>query len=347
MADRLRFISAACIWLAAPLAFAAGGDMLNHPTGTHGLLMVDKMGGYIRFFDPHSDRELSSFASAEEDGVRPHELALSPDHKTAYVTVYGDGIFGKNPHPGHTIAIIDLVAQKMVGVIDVAPYQAPHGLQVDQSGMLYVACDLSHKVLVIDPVKRHIDAAIDVESMGHWVALSARTNKLYVSSHGDQPFIGVIDLKSRRMTGRVPVATGTMGISVSPDGKTLLAANLSGPTLHVISTDTDREVATLTLQGAAIDEYVRKVFYSPDGKYAVVCTQSGQVNIFDAADLHRPQHVLKLPGTALMGVAFSADCRTALVGNHDQGTVSRIDLESGTLLDTFPAGKGIETLTYF
>ena len=24
----------------------------NHPTGTRGLLLIDKMGGHIRFFDP-------------------------------------------------------------------------------------------------------------------------------------------------------------------------------------------------------------------------------------------------------------------------------------------------------
>lgn len=340
-----RLLSLALL-IAAPLVFAAD-DPLNHPTGTHGLLMVDKLGGYIRLFDPRTDRELSHFMPADENGIRPHELALSPDHKTAYVTVYGDGIFGKNPHPGHTIAIIDLTTQTMAGVIDIAPYQAPHGLQVDRAGKLYVACDLSRKVLVIDPVKRRIEAAIDVESMGHWIALSARANKLYVSSHGDQPFIEVIDLKSRRLVGKVPVVPGTMGINVSPDGRTLLAADLSGPTLHVISTATDREIATLRLEGAGADQRVRKVFYSPDGNYALACMETGQINIFDGADLRRPQHVVMSPGTDLMGVAFSADGRTALVGNHNQGTVSRIDLRRGAVLDTFPAGKGVETLTYF
>jgi hypothetical protein len=33
---------------------------------------------------------------------------------------------------------------------------------------------------------------------------------------------------------------------------------------------------------------------------------------------------------------------TALVGNHGQGTASRFDLERATLLDTFPAWKGVE-----
>jgi hypothetical protein len=43
---------------------------------------------------------------------RVHELAISPDHKTAYVPIYGDRIHGKNPHLGHLIAVFDLVARR-------------------------------------------------------------------------------------------------------------------------------------------------------------------------------------------------------------------------------------------
>ncbi len=57
--------------------------------------------------------------------------------------------------------------------------------------------------------------------------------------------------------------------------------------------------------------------------------------------------MLKSAGTALMGFAFAADGKTALVGNHGEGTVTRFDLDSGTVLGTFPAGKGVETLAYF
>src|SRR5262245_34512459 len=118
------------------LALAAS-FALNAPTGTSGLIMVDKVGGQVRFFDPATDKELASFAPTPEAGVKAHEVAISPDHKTAYVTVYGDGVYGNNPHPGHSVAIIDLASRKMTGSIDIAPHQAPHGIQVDAKGMLY------------------------------------------------------------------------------------------------------------------------------------------------------------------------------------------------------------------
>jgi DNA-binding beta-propeller fold protein YncE len=307
--------------------------------------MVDKVGGRIRFFDPSTDMEVASLEASAEPGVKPHELAISPDHKTAYVTVYGDGVYGKNPHPGHTIAIVDLATRKMVGIIDVSPYQAPHGIQIDTAGRLYVACDLSRKVLVLDPKKRRIETRIDVAGTGHWIALLPNASKLYVANKNDKPFISVIDLKLGKMIGQVPMPNGTQGIVASPDGKTVLAADFSEPYIHVISTRTDTEIDRVKVQEA--DKGLYKIFFSPDGMRMLTCLPSGQVNIFNAANLHAPQRVVKSAGTALMGFAFSADGRTALVGNHGEGTVSRIDLEAGTVVKTFPAGQGVETLAYF
>ena len=56
--------------------------------------------------------------------------------------MYGDGVYGNNPHPGHNIAVIDLASRQITKMIDVSPYIAPHGIMVDPSGSkLYVTCD--------------------------------------------------------------------------------------------------------------------------------------------------------------------------------------------------------------
>jgi len=324
---------------------SARGSDLSSPTGTRGLIMIDKMGGYVRFFDPVSHRELSSLVPGPSTTIRPHELVIAPDHRTAYVSVYGDGVYGKNPHPGHTIAIIDLETHKMVGSIDISPYEAPHGLQVDAAGTLYAACDLSRKVLIIDPRARRIEAAIDVEGTGHRIALLPDASKLYVANKNDRLFVSVVDVKARRMVGKVPMPNGSEGIVAAPDGRTVLVADLTEPYIHVISTATDKEVDRIRVQGA--EKGIYKIFYSPDGRLVLTCLSSGQLNIFSATDLHAPQRVVQSAGTALMGIAFSADGRTALVGNHGEGTVSRIDLKTAMVTDTFPAGKGVESLAYF
>src|SRR5690242_1367474 len=155
-------------------AFAANWDPGN-TTGTSGVILIDKLGNLVRFLDPASNKETGTL----DLGGTPHELAIAPDHRTAYVPLYGDGVYGRNPHPGHEIAVIDMVTRKMTDKIDVSPAVAPHGLQVDAKGLLYVTCDISRKFLIIDPKTKKIDS-IDNEGTGHWIAVLPDGSKAYV-----------------------------------------------------------------------------------------------------------------------------------------------------------------------
>ena len=47
----------------------------NNATGSKGLILVDKRGHYIRFFDPKTEKELSSFPTGPGAA---HDLAVSP-----------------------------------------------------------------------------------------------------------------------------------------------------------------------------------------------------------------------------------------------------------------------------
>jgi len=100
-------------------ALNAAGESLNHTTGTQGLLLVDKLGGHVRFFDPASFAERSSL----ELPKNPHDFALSADHRFAYVPIYGPGIYNRNPEPGHELYVIDVVERKVANVIDLSPYR--------------------------------------------------------------------------------------------------------------------------------------------------------------------------------------------------------------------------------
>src|ERR1700689_242152 len=223
---------------AVALVFAAGAAGRvdpNNPTGTHGLIVIDKIGRHVRFFDPSNFQEISNL----EVGVAPHDVAISPDHQFAYIPVYGDGVYGRNPHPGHTIAIIDLDSRQVAGTIDVSPYQAPHGIQIDAAGKIYVTCDLSPKLLVIDPKTRSIEAALDTEGTGHWAAVLPDATKAYVVNKNDKLFVTVIDLKKRSIIARIPAPNGTEGIAASPDGKYVAAADHSEAKVLIIDTATD------------------------------------------------------------------------------------------------------------
>ena len=326
--------------LGAGLLVAAGVEM-NHPTGSKGLFLVDKLGAHLRFFDPVTFQEQASI----EVATNPHDFAFSADHRLAYVPIYGDGVYGRNPHPGHEIDIVDMAARKVVGTIDLAPYRAPHGIQIDRGGTIYVTCDLDRKLLVIDPKARVIKDAIDTEGTGHWMALLPDASKMYVANKNDRPFISVIDLKTRQMTGKVPAPGGTQGIAASPDGRLVVAMDSTDPILIVIDPATDKVIDRIPLAGQTKGGY--KVSFSPDGRRLLTMNLGEKLaNVFDAANLRGEQKVFPT-GKDPMGFAFSADGKTVLVANHGDGTVSVIDLNKMAVVNKFHAGTGIETLSYY
>lgn len=331
-----------CLSLLAIGAGALAKDLdVNNPTGSQGLIMIDKLGGYVRFFDPQSLTELSSLTIVGT----PHELAISPDHKVAYVPDYGDGVYGRNPKPGHSIAVIDLATRKLVDTIDVGPHQAPHGLQVDANGLLYASCDLSRKLLVIDPKQRKVLAAIDTDGTGHWAAVLPDGSKAYVANKNDRRFVSIIDLTSRKMTGSIEMPNGTQGITASPDGNQVLAIDLTEPKIAVIDTATDKVTGHIAIADAKRGLW--RARYSPDGKRLLVSSSAeNTVHVLDAQNPGGAQHTIKT-GRTPFGIAFTPDSRTALIGNHGDGSVDVLDLQTLQLVRNFKAGAGIEALSFF
>ena len=319
--------------------FAAGWDPSNI-TGKQGLIVIDKLGNLVRFFDPATNKEVATL----DLGGTPHELAIAPDHRTAYVPLYGDGVYNRNPRPGHEIAVIDMATHTMTGKIDVSPSVAPHGLQVDANGLLYVTCDISRTFLIVNPKTKQI-TSIDNEGTGHWIAVLPDGSKAYVANKQDRLFVTVIDLKAKKLLAKVPMPNGTQGITASPDGKRVVAAEFTTPTLRIIDTATDTVIDTVTVEKNARGPF--RLRYSPDGKLLTAMDGADStLNILDASDLHGRQQVLKV-GKNPWGIAFSADGKSALVANHGDGSISVVDLKEGKVAESFTGGKGVETLAYY
>lgn len=133
----------------------------NFLTGSNGLIAIDKLGNQVLFLDPDSYETVLTL-----DGFAPrvHELLIAPDRGIAYVPIYGDGLHGKNPHPGHLIALFDLKARRHIGDFSTYPYVAPHGLRWGRQGQLYCVCENSGVVLEMDAGTGRIEHVIEVGS---------------------------------------------------------------------------------------------------------------------------------------------------------------------------------------
>jgi len=216
-------------------------------------------------------------------------------------------------------------------------------VQIDARGMVYVTAELDRKIVVIDGKTGRIVDTINHEGAGHWLAVLPDGSKAYVANKDDKPFVTVLDLAARKQIGTVPMPRGTQGITASPDGKRIIAMDFAQPEIAVIDTATDAVLDRIALADTTDAAY--KAYYSPDEKWLLTMAGSS-ISIFDAANLRAPQRTLKV-GASPMGIAFSADGKTALVANHGDGTVSAVDIASATVTRTFKAGTGIETLTYY
>ena len=312
---------------------------LNNPTGTAGLLAIDKRGSHALFLDPVDYTELASL----ELPTRPHELAISADHRFAYVSIYGLGVYGSNPEPGRLIVVLHLGGRELVESIDVSPYRAPHGLMLGPDGLLYASCDQSGVVAIVDPVAGAVVGAIEAGSRGpHMIALLPDGTKLY-SENEEDPFVSVMDPASRRLLGKVPVPGGSAGICASADGQRVLVVAGQEPALVEIDARSDSVTRRVRLEGH--QRPAQRVRCSPDGRFVVVTsTEEPLVTLLDA-DLE--QQTTFPTAAAPMGVAFAADGRTALVANHGAGRITVVDLEAGAPSGEFGAGVGVETLAFY
>jgi DNA-binding beta-propeller fold protein YncE len=314
----------------------------NNPTGRSGLVAIDKRGCRAFFLDPNT------FLEIEQIGLpaRPHEVAISADHRLAYVSIYGNGIYGNNTQPGCTIVVLDLASRKHVRTLDVSPYLAPHGLAFGADSLLYASCDQSGVVAVVDPQRGEVVGAIDAGSHGpHMIAILPDGTKLY-SENEEDPFISVMEPTSRKRLRTVDMPGGSAGIIASADGQRVFVVAGQSPELVEIDTASDTVTRRVRLSGHA--RPAQRVRSSPDGRYVVVTsTEEPLVTILDAGLQDDNSQTTLQVAEAPMGVAFHPDNRTALVGNHGAGRITVLDLEARAVVRDFALGTGVETLAFY
>src|SRR5437762_5718782 len=96
----------------------------NTQSTTDGLLLVINKGDHtLSIVDPEAGREL---AAVPVGGITAHEVAASPDGRTAWVPIYGDSGVGRPGSDGRTLTVIDLNSRKPITTIDFKQPTRPH-----------------------------------------------------------------------------------------------------------------------------------------------------------------------------------------------------------------------------
>ncbi len=312
--------------------------MMSGADDTHGLIAVDKMGAKVLFLDP-----VSYQTEVVLDGFprTVHELLVVPETGRAYVPIFGDGIHGRNPNPGHLLCIFDLDNRSHVGDIDMRPHIAPHTLKLAPDGLIYITCENSAVVAVIDPASHKVVDAIDSGSTnGHRLIIAPDGRRLYTENEEDAT-VSVIDLPKRKLLGKIGTPHALAGIAISADGRMLVTVDDEEPALILIDTESARVVESVALEGAP--EPAQIVRYSPDNSVIGVTSVRGDtLSLVDPS--FRLQTAIKV-GSQPMDMAFHGD--ELLVACQGDGSVHVVDVPTRRVKHSFQAGKGCESLGFF
>ncbi len=274
--------------------------------------------------------ETVGIARTGEEGVaKPHEFALTRDGKTAFTSIYGNRGYGTNDKPGKELGIVDLETMTTVGKVDLDLYRAPHGMDTDRDGMIWVTAEVNRCALVIDPETRRIARSVWMEAPVHFIAQSRDRARMYFS-HKEVPFVSVVDVGEKRVTGRIPLPIGSQSLSVAPDGRRIYIGDFNRPLLHVADAATNQVVETVKL--AAVPGWP---YATPDGKYVIVTTYDepndrGYVEILDARDFARAR-VIEMGAEPFHALA-AGDGRHLYVALGD-GRIPKIDLERAAIAE--------------
>ena len=121
-------------------------------------------------------------------GRGPHEVAVSPDGRRAYVSNYGMyGVFREGQRvnePGHPLSVIALERRAVVDTFDLGTYAKPHGIAVSRDGTaLWVTCEDSRAVLEVDAASgRVVKAWTTGQETSHMIVPAVDESRLFVAN---------------------------------------------------------------------------------------------------------------------------------------------------------------------
>jgi YVTN family beta-propeller protein len=304
----------------------------------HGMIAVDKMGTKVLFLDPKTyatEVVLDGFPKTV------HELLVVPETGMAYVPIFGDGIHGRNPNPQHELCVFDLHKRALAATIDLRPYIAPHTLKLGPDGFIYITCENSAMVAVVDRKTNKVVEAIESGSTnGHRLIIAPDGERLYTENEEDAT-VSVIDLRQRKLLGKIKTPRPLAGIAISPDGRTVVAVDDAEPTLFLIDTAAGKVREEIVLKGVPKAAQIAR--YAPDNSLlGVTSLNSDTVSLIDPS--FREQTAIKV-GSQPMDMAFRGG--ELFVACQGDGSVHVIDIPGKRAKASFQAGKGCESLGFF
>lgn len=298
------------------------------------LIVLNKSDHQAALVDPADHQVIIKLPT----GQGPHEVAVTPDGRWAFVANYGAyGVFKegeRKDEPGNSLTVLDLRGRKVARTISLGSFTKPHGIATSKDGSkIWVTCEAAQSVLEVDAKSGKIRSTWPTaQDISHMVVPTPDEKKLYVANIRSGS-VTIIDRASGDVRS-VKTADGSEGIDVSPDGREVWVTNRAANSIAILDVATDSVVATFASGG----EFPIRAKFTPDGRQVFVSNaKSNEIAVFDAATR---EIVGKVPvGVMPVGIQMDPSGRRAYVANTNDDKVTVIDVASRGVVTTFAPGK--------
>ncbi len=280
---------------------------------------------------------------------QPHNAAISPDSRTAYVASQQQG--------GTALVVLDLTRQVQVGRIPLD--KTPRALDVSQDGKrLYVTLAGSDAVRVFDTSSHRVVAEIPVGASPHYPVFTPDGRSALVVSQGPGE-LAILDPVSDTVSAIVKVGKAPHWIATSGDGRTAYVTNEASNDVSVVDLASRAVMATIPVGNAP-----RKIAVQP-GAVSAPAAVGPTAPAADRPSIAQGTLTLSDHGTkevtGLAELDLEADeyyfKPTFLRGEPGQRLKLEVENESGTLhnvsipaqnidLDIPPRGKADVVVTF-
>ena len=301
-------------------------------------MVVNKSENTLAIVDVASGKVLGRAPTGEG----PHEVTVSADGKTAYVSNYG------SREPGHTLSVIDLATNE-ARQVDLGPLRRPHGI-TEHYGQIYFTVELNKLIARYDPTSDRVD----------WLMGTGQntTHMLIVSRDGSRMFTANIASDSITIFERVgtPAATqnplawnetvvavgkGPEGMDLARDGRELWAANSRDGTVSIINVAQKKVVQTLDLKTRRSN----RLKFTPDGKTVLISDlDAGELVVIDAATREEARRIPL--GHQVEGILVAPDGARAYVAVAGDDNIAVIDLKTLSVVSRLQTGKGPDGMAW-
>ena len=252
------------------------------------------------------------------------------------------------PPPVPAAPAVVPVASVAIPTIDGAPIpvgEMPGFVAISPDGRLaYIANRAAGVVTVLDITINKVTATIPVPAgPPQFIALTPDGSHAYVSIYNTDEtinLVAVIDTKSTRLLGTIPVDKKPYALAVTPDQRFVYVPSHDAAHLDIIDIATNTVVQTVP-----VPPNPHWVTFTPDGKVAYVADhESNVLSVLDTASNTVVQTINV--GTSPHSVAVSPDGKQVAVVCFDSNDLYFIDTATNQVVGRVPVGTNPQDVTY-